>query len=96
MAIIQIRIDEQLKSKATAVYNEIGVDISTAIRIFLKKSVAVGGFPFDTKIDGETLRAILSLDRMRDTSEQNGNSEMTLDEINHTIHQTRVERKKKN
>lgn len=95
MALLQIRVDEELKNQANAVYNEIGIDLSTAIRMFLKKSVLEGGIPFDTKIDQSTLKAILAVDNMRTTSENNGNSEMSLDEINEEIRLAREERRNK-
>ena len=95
MALLQIRVDEELKNQANAVYSEIGIDLSTAVRMFLKKSVLEGGIPFDTKIDQTTLRMILAVDNMRTTSENNGNSEMSLDEINKEIGLAREERRNK-
>ncbi len=93
MALLQIRVDEELKNQANAIYNELGIDLSTAVRMFLKKSVLEGGIPFDTKVDSLTLSTILSVDNMRTTSESNGNSEMSLDEINEEIKVARKERK---
>lgn len=93
MTVLQVRVDEELKNQACAVYNELGMDLSTAIRMFLKRSVLVGGIPFDTKIDESTLKAILAIDNMRTISEKNGNSEMTLEEINEEIRLARQERK---
>ena len=93
MALIQVRVDEELKNQANAIYNELGIDLSTAVRMFLKKSVLEGGIPFDTKIDQLTLNAILSTDKMRTVSENNGNSEISLDEINEEIKLARAERK---
>ena len=95
MTVLQVRVDDELKNQALAIYNAIGMDLSTAIRMFLKKSVMVGGIPFDTKIDDSTLKAILAVDHMRTTSESNGNSNMTLDDINGIIKTTRLERNKK-
>ena len=96
MAVLQVRIDDELKNQATAIYSELGIDLSTAVRMFFKKSVLVGGIPFDTKINDSTLKAILAIDRMRTISEDNGNSEMTLDEINEEIKKARDERKRSN
>ena len=95
MAVLQIRIDDELKKQASIVYGELGIDLSTAVRMFLKKSVSIGGIPFDTTISDTTLKAILAIDRMRTISENNGNSNMTLDEINEEIRKAREERKKK-
>ena len=63
--------------------------------MFFKKTVSVGGIPFETKVDDSTLKAIQAVDRMRTISENNGNSEMTLDEINEEIRKTREEKKRK-
>ena len=95
MALLQIRVDEKLKNQANAIYSELGIDLSTAVRMFLKKSVLEGGIPFNTKIDQSTLNAILAVDNMRTASENNGNSEMSLDEINEEIKLARIERKSK-
>ena len=96
MAVLQVRVDDELKNQAAAIYNELGIDLSTAVRMFFKKSVLVGGIPFDTKINESTLKAILAIDRMRTISEENGNSEMTLDEINEEIKKAREDSKRNN
>ena len=95
MAVLQVRIDDDLKNQASVIYNELGMDLSTAIRMFLKKTVLEGGIPFDTKFDETTLRGILAIERMRTISEKNGNCNMTLDEINEEIKQAREEIKRK-
>ena len=33
-----------------AMYGELGVDLNTAINVFLNKSLCVGGFPFDVRL----------------------------------------------
>ena len=94
MAVLQVRVDDDLKNKACAIYDELGIDISTAVRMFLKRTVQIGGLPFDPKIDNDTLKAILAIDEMRTISEQSGNCNMTLDEINEEIRLSREERRK--
>ena len=46
MAIIQLRIDDDLKIQAVSVFEKLGIDLSSAIRMFLKRSVLVNGIPF--------------------------------------------------
>lgn len=46
MATISTRVDDNMKSAADKIANEIGIPISTAINIFLKQFVANRGFPF--------------------------------------------------
>ena len=48
-AILQVRVDPTLRDSATQTFEEIGLDLPTAIRIFLKKAVAVHGIPFDVR-----------------------------------------------
>ena len=46
MANLQIRLDDSLKDKAQAVVQDMGLDLSGAIRIFLAQVVKENGFPF--------------------------------------------------
>lgn len=66
--------------------------MSTAIRLFLKKSIQVGGLPFEVRLSDNTLKAMNAIERMRDQSEENGNSEMSLEEINEEIKLARKEK----
>ena len=93
---LQIRIDDDLKLQATMVYDQLGMDLSTAIRMFLKKSVVVNGIPFEVKNDSSTERALTAANNMRRISEENGNCNLTLEDINRIISETRKERKRKN
>ena len=47
--LVQVRVDEALKDKVTHIYDYYGLDVPTAIRIFMKKTVAVNGLPFDLR-----------------------------------------------
>ena len=38
-SLIQLRIDDKLKTEATDIFEKLGLDLSTAIRIFLTRSV---------------------------------------------------------
>ena len=46
---IQIRIDIKLKKDAETVLSELGMDVPTAVRIFLKKVVISKSIPFELK-----------------------------------------------
>ena len=46
---LQIRIDDSLKEQAVALFDRLGLDLPTAIRMFLKKAVAENGVPFELK-----------------------------------------------
>lgn len=46
---IQVRVEDELKSKSDALFKDLGTDTTTAIRIFLTQAVATNGFPFEIK-----------------------------------------------
>lgn len=46
MATLQIRVDDALKNQAQIVAEGMGIDISSAVRIFLAQMVKENGFPF--------------------------------------------------
>ena len=46
MTNLNIRVDEQLKADAQALYKSLGMDLSTAINVFLRQSVQMQGLPF--------------------------------------------------
>lgn len=95
MGVLQVRVDDKLKNQAAEVLEKEGLDLSTAVRMFLKKVVLEEGFPFNKGIDEETLKALIAIRIMQKHSEEIGNSEMTLDEINKEIRLAREERHKK-
>lgn len=51
MSQIAVRVDEQLKKEATELFNELGLDMSTAVKLFLKQSVLTRSIPFEVKLD---------------------------------------------
>lgn len=46
---IQVRVDDELKTKSDALFKDLGTDTTTAIRMFLTQAIAVNGFPFEIK-----------------------------------------------
>ncbi|MFH1632187.1 MAG: type II toxin-antitoxin system RelB/DinJ family antitoxin [bacterium] len=46
MSAIQVRIDEKTKKSANKVLSEIGLDMSSAIKLYLKQIVLQKGIPF--------------------------------------------------
>ena len=46
-----VRIDSDIKKQCEAVYGELGINLTTAINVFLRQSLRVGGFPFDVRME---------------------------------------------
>ena len=67
-----VRIDSDIKKQCEAVYGELGINLTTAINVFLRQSLRVGGFPFDVRMEQpnkETIAAMLEAERLaRDPS----------------------------
>jgi DNA-damage-inducible protein J len=62
MDTIQVTVESELRQKADALFSNLGLDTSTAIRIFLVKSLKMHGFPFEVaepRPNSETLVAML-------------------------------------
>jgi len=47
MATVTVRVDEQTKKNASMVLANIGLDVSTAVRIFLRQIVIRGQMPLE-------------------------------------------------
>jgi len=51
MAQLNIRIDDDLKARADSLFDELGLNMSTAVNIFVRQAVRQGGIPFEVKVD---------------------------------------------
>lgn len=98
-SLVQIRVDEDLKTQAAKVYGDLGIDISTAVRMFLKRSVMVGGIPFSMTIPSQNAyqaqRGYEALRELSAEAKANGTAELSLDEIDAEISAVRANRRRK-
>ena len=51
MAQVNIRIDDELKSRADVLFDELGLNMTTAFIIFIKAAVRQNGIPFELSVD---------------------------------------------
>lgn len=81
-SVLQIRVDDSLKEQAVALFDRLGLDLPTAVRIFLKKAVSEDGVPFDLKekprVSSRGLDALYALNA---DAMKNGKAGMTEEEI---------------
>ncbi len=95
-SVMQFRVDDELKAQATAVCENLGIDLPTALRMFMKRTVLVNGIPFSMtlpKQDFKVQRAVRALYEVSDMAQKNGTSGMTLEEINSEIEESRNQRR---
>ena len=48
---INIRTDSQTKAKAEKLFQSLGINMTTAINMFLRKCIATNGIPFDVNLE---------------------------------------------
>jgi len=68
---LNIRIDADLKKQAEEIFNELGLNMSTALTVFLRQTVRSNGIPFEMRLDtpnAETLAAIEDVKLRRNLS----------------------------
>lgn len=67
-----VRMDSEIKRQCEALYGELGMNLTTAINVFLRQSLRAGGFPFEVRMEQpnkETMAAMLEAERIaRDPS----------------------------
>ncbi len=62
-----VRMDSNLKDQCESLYSELGMTLTTAINVFLRQSLRVGGLPFSVRIEQpnkETITAMLEAERI--------------------------------
>lgn len=96
-SVLQVRVEEGLRAQAAAIYEDLGIDLQTAVRIFLKRSVMENGLPFGMTLSEKkntTVEVgIKAIQGMRDSAEKAGLTDMSLDEINAEITAARAARR---
>ena len=68
---LSIRMDKELKEKAEDLFSELGMNMTTAMNVFVRQSVRQGKIPFEitlNKPNEETLAAIREIEGMRNGS----------------------------
>lgn len=87
--MFQLQIDNNLALKAMDIFSRVGLDLQSAVQLFLNRSVQARGIPFSMRLpdnDNETVEeAIAAMREMSRRAEETGVSNMTLDEINAEI-----------
>lgn len=61
----QIRIDEDLKKQASELFGQLGMDMSSAMNIFLRQCVLRGGLPFSVEFPNYKPEVIASMEEAR-------------------------------
>lgn len=62
---MKIRIDADIKKQATDLFNDLGLDMSSAVNLFLHQCVLRGGLPFRVEMPRYTQRTLDAMNEAR-------------------------------
>ena len=57
----QIRIDETVKAQANSLFSDLGMDMSSAVNIFLRQCLLRGGLPFTVEVPNYSQKTLEAL-----------------------------------
>jgi len=76
---ISIRMDNDVKAKADALFGELGMNITTAFNIFVRQSLREGKIPFEISLNqpnNETVAAMIEAERIAADKSVKGYTDM--------------------
>ena len=67
---MSIRLDSEVKEQAQQIFNHLGMDMTTAINIFIRQAIQDQGLPFDVRLDdhGKLLQVVTDVEQNRNMS----------------------------
>ena len=93
-ALIQFRVDKDLKQDVAEICDALGTDMPTVFRMCMKQMQIIRGIPFPTKLPSATVTRREALDAFEEMRRQAADvPDMSLDEINEEIRAVRSGRK---
>lgn len=61
---ISIRIDKKTKQEAESLFEDLGLNMTTAVTMFLKRSLAYGGIPFEIVRETPNRKTLEAMDEV--------------------------------
>ena len=91
---IQLDVDEDLQREVSKIYESLGIDLHTALRMFLIRSKIERGLPFSARLSESDFARIESWNAFKELQRQSSDvPEMSIEEINDEISAARSERR---
>ncbi|MFI3115028.1 MAG: type II toxin-antitoxin system RelB/DinJ family antitoxin [Clostridia bacterium] len=83
MANVNIRVDSEIKKEASELFSTLGMDMSTAVNIFLRQAIYNKGIPFEIKIPNEeTVKIIKEVDMKENLSKTFNSVDELMEDLN--------------
>jgi DNA-damage-inducible protein J len=67
---INIRMDEDLKKEAESLFSDLGLNMTTAVNIFVRQSLRQGGIPFEITTQKDSFYNPVNLKRLKQSIQQ--------------------------
>ena len=92
--LIQFSTDKKLQQEVAEIYESLGMDLTTALRMFLIRSKIERGLPFSAKLPEKFISRVEAWDAFQELRKQAADvPEMSLEEINAEIAAVRAEKR---
>ncbi len=73
-SMLHIRVDDDIKEQATAALTTMGLSVSDAVRLFLRRVVVEQAFPLELKVPNADTQAAMAESRAMMADRRNGES----------------------
>lgn len=70
MAQINIRMDDDLKQRADALFEELGLNMSSAFTLFVRQSLRQGGIPFEITTQVDPFYSIANMNALKKSTKE--------------------------
>ena len=79
---LNIRTDKDIKEQADQIFSELGLNMTTAINIFLRTTIRENGIPFSLKLDTPNVETVAAIEEGRRIAVDSGvKSYKTMDDL---------------
>lgn len=65
-SIVNVRVEEHIKREVEILFNELGMNISTAVNMFFKQSLMENALPFQPRVTHKKRKHIPLKERLKD------------------------------
>ena len=90
---LNIKIDRELKTKADRLFNDMGMNLTTAVNVFVRQAVLERAIPFKISRVVENARATASIEQRRSAMQEIRDSLADVDGSGVDLDQMRAERR---
>jgi DNA-damage-inducible protein J len=81
MAQINIRIDDELKIRADSIFEELGLNMTTAFTMFIRQTIRQGGIPFEITTRTDPFYSAEYMKVLRDSIKKAEEGKLTAHEL---------------